>query len=187
MSPFEQWTHLWSSKISTDHDAWVCSGWSKFRVSCWPPACKSGPLTSFSVYRAGWRASLEGIAEPGQYNVRYKGPLCSTGHVYNFAGFMDYNCLPDVPMELANHGIMMALVPTFSRLRMFVSPLSYEFGQLWCTVPRRASATHLWIRHAALRPSGDTRSEVWSVHNHTQFLQTQLTIYINRGSHQVCR
>lgn len=26
MSLFEQWTHLWSSKISTDHDAWVCSG-----------------------------------------------------------------------------------------------------------------------------------------------------------------
>lgn len=62
MSLFEQWTHLWSSKISTDHDAWVCSGKSKFRVSCQPPACKSGPLTSFSVYRAGWRASLVGIA-----------------------------------------------------------------------------------------------------------------------------
>ena len=40
---------------------------------------------------------------------------------------MDYNCLPDVPMGLANHGNAVAGAPTFPGPYMFASPLSYVY------------------------------------------------------------
>lgn len=69
-------------------------------MSCQLPACKSEPLASFSVYKAGCRASLERIASVVNIMSNIKAPYAQQATLNNITSVIDYNCFPDVTREL---------------------------------------------------------------------------------------